>query len=402
MNESLKTLPSVGLVYDWIQDLGGGERVLHDLIRTFPNSELFVPFFKENAENRKLLNGIPLHTSGLNKLPSVDRYYRNLVLLAARAIERFDVSKFDVVVSASSAIAKGVITSPHQPHIGYVFSPPRYAWDLSHEYRRIHNIDGGIKGIIAHEMMHRFRLWDARTIRGVDVFITISDFVRRRAWKVYRRDSLVLYPPVDTSKFRVERKTPRHFVTASRLVGYKRVDILVKAFAARPDLKLVVIGEGPEMESLKSVATSNVEFLGRATTEQMLDAYSEARAFLYGALEDFGISPLEAQAAGIPVIAYGQGGSLETIIGTGENKARTGVFFDRQDTQSVLDAITAFEALESQFQEDAIRANSRRFSQELFKSRFEWVVENAFELARVPEFGPTKIWEDAKAVLAEG
>jgi len=161
-----------------------------------------------------------------------------------------------------------------------------------------------------------------------------------------------------------------------------------------------VIGEGPEMVNLKSIATANVEFLGRVSTEQMIDAYSEARAFLYGALEDFGISPLEAQAAGIPVIAYGQGGSLETIVGYRGARSRTGVFFDRQDPVSVLNGIREFEDIEDRLSEDSIRKNSVRFSEELFRSRFEWVVRNCFELAEAPDTGPSTIWEQAKEILA--
>lgn len=372
------------LIYDWIMVVGGGENVIAELIKVCPNSELFVAFLKASRDLDRIIQGRPVHVSNLNKLPLVERYYRHLLLLGARAIERFDVSGFDVVVSTSSAYAKGIITAPDQPHIGYVLSPARYAWDLTHEYLRLHGLESGLKGLLARELMHRFRKWDSRTPAGVDVMVSISEFVRRRVWKVYRRDSLVIYPPVDTTAFQIPRSGSRHFVTMSRLVGYKRVDLAVQAFSKRPDLKLVVIGEGPEADSLKAKATSNIEFTGKASMETIRTVFSEARAFVYGALEDFGISPVEAQAAGIPVIAYGKGGAAETIRGGADEQERTGVFFGEQTPDSLLDAIAEFERIESRFDDGVIRRNAERFSTAAFHRNFATLVGHAHALASLP------------------
>jgi glycosyltransferase involved in cell wall biosynthesis len=374
----------VALIYDWIMLVGGGENVIAELIKLCPSSELFVAFMKATRDADRITQGRPVHVSRLNSLPMVERYYRHLLLLGARAIERFDVSGFDVVVSTSSAYAKGIITAPDQPHIGYILSPARYAWDLTHEYLRLHGLENGLKGLLAREIMHRFRKWDSRTPAGVDVMVSISEFVRRRVWKVYRRDSLVLYPPVATERFKFQRRSGRHFVTMSRLVGYKRVDLAVRAFAKRPDLKLVVVGEGPELNSLKQMATANVEFTGKASLDTIENAFSDARAFLYGALEDFGISPVEAQAAGIPVIAFGRGGSAETIRGADDPASRTGVFFYSQSPEALLDAISEFERCEERFDDATIRRNAERFSTSTFHRHFATLIGHAHELAGTP------------------
>lgn len=372
------------IVHDWMMTIGGGENVVSEIVDVCPNCEVFVAFEKANRDLDTILKGRPLHASALNKLPMVEKYYKNLLLLAARAIEAFDVSRFDIVISSSSAVAKGVITAPGQPHIAYVHSPARYAWDLTHEYLRLHGLNRGLKGMIARELMHRFRNWDSRTVNGVDIMIANSQFVRERIWKVYRRDSLVIHPPVDIDRFDIQRGDGRHFVTTSRLVGYKRVDLMIDAFAQRRDLRLVVIGGGPELEALKAKATSNVEFLGHVPMQTLLDVFAGARAFLYCALEDFGIAPVEAQAAGLPVIALGKGGTAETICADASRGENTGVFYHEQSVPALLSAIAQFESMESEFKVDAIKAHATRFSAATFRRKLAEVVERAHELAAMP------------------
>lgn len=372
----------IAIVHDWLTVIGGAEAVVKELVAVCPNSELFTVFNQPNRDISDILQGRPLHVSGLNRLPGVARYYKHLLLLAARAIEAFDVSDFDIVISSSAAVAKGVITAPGQPHIGYIHSPARYAWDLTHEYMRLHGLESGLKGALARELMHRFRKWDARTIAGVDVVVANSQFIRERIWKVYRRNSQIIYPPVDTERFATERTGARHFITTSRLVGHKRVDLMVDAFSQRPDLKLVIVGDGVELNKLKAQATTNVEFLGALPDAEILALYREARAFLHCAVEDFGIAPVEAQAAGLPVIALGMGGTAESVVGTG--KGQTGVWFDRQTPASLLEAIRRFEAIESSFEPAVIKANAARFSRASFHSAIADLVANAHRLAAAP------------------
>jgi glycosyltransferase involved in cell wall biosynthesis len=370
------------IVHDWLTVIGGAEGVVKEMVATCPNSEIFTVFQKPNRDIADIVQGRPVHVSRLNRLPGVRSYYKHLLLLAARAVEAFDVSGFDVVVSSSAAVAKGVITSPGQPHISYIHSPARYAWDLTHEYMRLHGLERGMKGLLAREFMHRFRKWDARTIDGVDIVVANSQFIRERIWKVYRRNATIVYPPVDTARFDTDRTAGRHFVTTSRLVGHKRVDLMIDAFAARRDLQLKVVGEGPELAALKARATPNIEFLGALPDQDILAVYREARAFLHCAVEDFGIAPVEAQAAGLPVIALGMGGTAETVIDRDEG--RTGVYFAEQTPASLLEAIARFETLEAAFDIAAIKANAARFSRDSFHRAFADLVARAPELARVP------------------
>ena len=361
----------VAVVHDWFTLPGGAEKVLSELIQLCPNSEVFTLFNLTEGGINNIVGDRRVHTSGLNRLPFVEKYYRQLLPFAQRAIEKFDLSDFDLVVSSSAALAKGVITRPGQRHIAYVHSPARYAWDLMHEYLNAHHMKG-LKKLIVHEMMYQFRNWDVRTTNGVDVLVANSEFIRDRIWKIYRRDSVVVYPPVDVQKFRMDRNTPRHFIVASRLVDYKRIDLVVQAFSRRPDLKLIVLGEGPDAEKLKRMATPNVQLLGRVPIDQMRQLYSEARAFVFAALEDFGIAPVEAQAAGIPVIAFGQGGTAETVIA-----GKTGVLFKKRTVEDILEAITEFEKIESKIDPDDCVHNADRFAPELFRIKMNDLIFNA-------------------------
>jgi glycosyltransferase involved in cell wall biosynthesis len=258
------------------------------------------------------------------------------------------------------------------------YSPMRYAWDLQHQYLRETGLDRGVKGMLTRWLLHRLRLWDARNSDGVDRFIAISNFIAQRIWKSYRRESTVIYPPVD-----VDRLTPGgiredFYVTASRMVPYKRIDLIVEAFAAMPSRRLVVIGDGPENRRLRSRAGSNVTFLGRQPFEVLRDHLRRARAFVFAAEEDFGIAPLEAQACGTPVIAYGKGGVLETLRGL-ESPDPTGVYFTEQTTSSVIGAIEEFERESGRISPAACRGNALRFAPERFRRELADVVDGAFD-----------------------
>lgn len=288
------------------------------------------------------------------------------------AIEQFDLSGYDLIISSSHAVAKGVLTNSNQLHISYCYTPMRYAWDLHHQYLKEANLDRGIKGLIAKVILHYIRIWDLTTANRVNHFVTLSNYIAKRIKKVYGRDSVVIYPPVDLEKFHIGNKRENFFLTASRIVPYKKIDLIVEAFSKIPDKKLIVIGDGPDFEKIKKKARKNVELLGYQKDEVLKEYLQKAQAFVFAAEEDFGILPVEAQACGTPVIAYGRGGALETVI---ENK--TGIFFNEQTVESLIEAVNVFEKNQDKFDLNEIRKNAERFSKERFKREFKEFVERA-------------------------
>jgi glycosyltransferase involved in cell wall biosynthesis len=331
-------------------------------------------------EERGFLGERKVHTSFLQHLPFVRRHYRNFLPLMPLAVESFDLSDFDLVISSSSCAAKGVLTGPDQTHISYIHSPMRYAWDLQHQYLREAGLERGPGGLLVRAMLGRLRNWDYRTASSVDRFIANSQFVARRVWKAYRRESAVVYPPVDTSYFHPStREREDFYLTASRMVPYKCMGLVIDAFSQLPDRRLVVIGDGPEFARLKSRAGRNVELLGYQPGSVVRDHMQHARAFVFAALEDFGIAPVEAQACGTPVIAYGRGGVTESVI-----PGKTGVLFEQQTVESLVGAIRLFEARAAGFDPAEIRANALRFSAERFRHQFRANVEGGLsEHARI-------------------
>ncbi|MBV7407494.1 glycosyltransferase [Maritimibacter sp. DP1N21-5] len=359
----------VGIVHDWFAMIAGSERVVEQMLKVYPGAPVYTLYdFLTDDERSALVGHSPVHVSALNRLPGVHRYYRHLLLQGTRAIEAFDVTAHDVVLSSSHALAKGVLTAPHQKHIAYVHSPARYAWDLTHEYMAsLTGPLGGLKRHLAREMMHRFRLWDMRTAPSVDVFVANSDFIRQRIWKVYRREAEVIYPPVDTAGFHSDSETRQeHFLFASRLVPYKNAHLVVEAFSRRPDLKLKVIGDGSEMRRVRALAGPNVVVLGHVSFDRLRHEMASARALVFAALEDFGIAPVEAQAAGTPVICLGQGGTAETVRPLGTD-APTGVWYQDLTVDSLLGAVDRFIEAETEIRPAACRTNAARFSQEAFR-----------------------------------
>ena len=339
------------------------------MVRSFPTSSIYTLFdFLEDDVRFQISQGQPVHVSRLNHLPGVEKYYRYLLLACTRAIEEFDVTGYDFVLSSSAALAKGVLTAPDQRHFAYVHSPARYAWDLTHEYvGGLGGIGGVLKRAMARRMMHKFRLWDMRTPQSVDYFIANSQFIRKRIWKVYRREADVIYPPVNTSGFVLgEAAREDFYLTVSRMVPYKRISMIAAAFSKRPNLKLKIIGDGPEMAGVKAAAGANVEILGHLPYEEMKRQMQVARAFVFAAKEDFGIVPVEAQACGTPVIALGHGGTAETVRPLGQD-APTGVWFQEQSVESLLSAVDTMEANLAAFSPTVCRENALSFSAERFR-----------------------------------
>lgn len=364
----------VAVVHDWLYVLGGAEQVLREILRCYPNADVFTLFDVLTPEDRAKIGFKKAHTSFLQKMPKIRKYHRSYLPLMSIAIEQFDLSSYDLVISSSYAVAKGVITGPNQLHISYVHSPMRYAWDLQHAYLNESGYTAGIKSALARALLHRMRIWDVRTSHGPDAMIANSNFVAKRIKKVYGRDVKVIYPPVTMSKQAVDLPSGGHFLAASRLVPYKKIEAVIRAFAELPDLKLVVAGHGPDAERLKKLAGPNVTFVGFVSDEKLRELMGTARAFVFAAEEDFGIIVVEAQSEGAPVLALGRGGARETV--SAAPGRRTGMFFDSPNPKAIAECVRAFVAQESSFSRSDCRARASEFSAERFRAEFTAFVNN--------------------------
>ncbi|WP_142425957.1 glycosyltransferase family 4 protein [Klebsiella aerogenes] len=366
---------NIGIVADWLVTYAGSEKVIKEFIDVFPSSELYsvVDFLSDS--NRELFSGKKAKTTFIQKMPFAKSKYQKYLPLMPLAIEQLDMSGHDVILSSSHAVAKGILTGPDQLHISYVHSPIRYAWDLQHQYLRESGLSEGLKGFIAKYLLHKIRIWDYRTANGVDHFIANSKFISRRIHKVYGRSSDVIYPPVDVNNFTLNENKDNYYFTASRLVPYKRIDLIVDAFNEMPEQKLVVVGDGSEMDKIKSKAKGNIEILGYQPNNIMQKHMQNAKAFVFAAEEDFGITPVEAQACGTPVIAFGKGGVLETIIPEG-NQNPTGVFFDKQEPGSIIESVNKFESMQDLFEPTECRRNAEKFSEERFRTEINTYIRD--------------------------
>jgi glycosyltransferase involved in cell wall biosynthesis len=367
----------IAVVHDFLYCYAGAEKVLEQILHVFPDADLFSLFDFLPKKERGFLQGKQVQSSFIQRLPLARTKHRHYLPLMPLAIEQLDVSKYDVVISSSYLAAKGVITGPDQLHICYCHSPVRYAWDLQHQYLAQSNLTRGLKSMLARWVLHYIRTWDTRTSNGVDHFLSNSNFVGRRIEKVYRRESTTIYPPVDTRSFKMEPSKDEFYLTTSRLVPYKKVDVIVEAFNRMPNKRLIVIGEGPEFEKIKTMAGSNVRLLGHQPHEALREYMQRARAFVFAAEEDFGIVPVEAQACGTPVIAYGHGGVTESVI-----PGRTGIFFGEQTPECLARAVQEFERVDD-WDAAAIRQNAERFSTERFREQFTRFVQDAWAGFRV-------------------
>jgi len=369
------------LVHDWLNDFGGAERCVESFTNIWDDFEVYSLIDYLSDEDRGIiLKGKEANTSFIQKLPFSKSKYRNYLPLFPLAIEQFDLTKYEVIISSSHAVAKGVLTRPDQLHISYVYSPIRYAWDLYHQYLFESGLNKGLKGKLAKHFLHKIRLWDVATANRVDHYIAISHYIAKRIEKIYDKKADVIYPPVDTSSFTIGESTENYYVTSSRMVPYKKIDLIVEAMS-ETNHKLVVIGTGPDMEKIKAKAANNVELLGYQSFDNMKSIIQKAKAYIFAAEEDFGIAPIEAQACGIPVIAFGKGATLETIIGGFDTikDTDTGIFFKEQTVESLLLAVSLFEKDGHVFNKNIIRSNALRFSKERFEKEFEEKVNTIYK-----------------------
>jgi len=369
----------VAVVHDWLVAYAGAERVLEQILRCYPEADVFSLI--DFAEERAFLQGRPVTTSFIQQLPFARTRYRGYLPLMPLAIEQLDVSGYDLVISSSHAVAKGVLTGPDQLHISYVHTPIRYAWDLQHQYLRESNLQYGLRSALARMLLHYIRNWDARTRDGVDHYIANSAFVARRIRKIYGRHASVIHPPVDVEAFVPGGAREDYYVTVSRLVPYKRVPLIAEAFAKMPDRKLIIVGTGPELDKVRKAAGPNVQVVGHLPFEAMRRTMQQARAFLFAAEEDFGISVVEAQACGTPVIAYGRGGALETVRDE-KSAMPTGLFFAEQSVPAIIDAVERFERQPELFRPEYCRLNAEQFSADQFRESLLGFVARAQAMAR--------------------
>ena len=362
----------VAIVHDFLYTYAGAERVLEQILGVFPDADLFSLFDFLAPENRKFIRNKAVKTSFIQRMPFARQKHRLYLPLMPLAIEQLDVSAYDLVISSSYLAAKGVITRPNQLHVCYCHTPARFAWDMQGQYLDQTKLLKGIRSLVARTILHYIRSWDVRSANGVDVFVTNSRFVGHRVEKIYRRRSSVIYPPVNTERFQVHAEKEDFYLTASRLVPYKRIDLIVETFNRLPDKKLIIVGDGPEMEKLKQKAGPNVRLLGHQPAERLRRYLQLARGFIFAGEEDFGIAPVEAQACGTPVIAFGRGGVLESVV-----PGKTGLFFTEQTSASLTEAIDQFEKI--QWDPWLIRQHAETFSASRFRKELSKLIATEWE-----------------------
>ena len=361
----------LALVHYWLTGMRGGEKVVQSICKLFPEIDIFTLVYNK-AKISESINQHKIYTSFIQKLPFARRAYQTYLPFMPVAIEQFNLSDYDIVISSESGIAKGVLTKPETCHFCYCHTPMRYLWNMYFDYLENENIRFIKRGII-EIFFNYLRVWDLATSFRVDYFICNSQNVRKRILKYYNRDSEVIYPPVDVDNMKFETRKQDYYLMVGQLVSYKRVDLAIKAFNVLGK-ELIIIGEGSEYKKLKKIAKNNIRFLGWQSTDNLKKYYAMAKALIFPGEEDFGIIPVEAQASGTPVIGYGKGGLLETVI-----KGKTGMFFNRQDHKDIIDTVENFESVSSKFDPYEIRNNSMRFSKKSFENKLSRFLEEKYQ-----------------------
>lgn len=367
----------VALIHDWLTGMRGGEKCLEILCKLYPEADIYTLIYVKGQLSR-VIEGMNIKTSFIQNLPRVSKYYRYYLPFFPSAIEQFNLKGYDLIVSTSHCVAKGVLSTPDSLHISYCFTPMRYVWDMSFEYFKESRTR--FKRAFIPIFLNYLRIWDVTSSQRVDYFIAISRHVQKRIKKFYGRESTVVYPPVDCDFFSPSSSSDQggdYFLMVTAFAPYKRVDIAVEAFnqLGRP---LLIVGEGQETKRLKKFAKSNITFLGWQNNEKVRDYYRGCRAFIFPGEEDFGIAPVEAQACGKPVIAYGRGGVLESVVPYPQEKP-TGVFFDQPTAESLVHAVNLFERNKEQFNPLEIRKNALRFHQNNFKEQIQSFIEMRYQ-----------------------
>jgi glycosyltransferase involved in cell wall biosynthesis len=356
----------LAIVHDYLNQMGGAERVLLTLHEIFPQAPIYTSIYAPDLVD-PAFRKMDVRTTFMQRLPLVHHHHQAFLPIFPFAFESIDLREYDVVLSMSSGWAKNVLTRPETCHLCYCLTPMRFAWS-SRDYAKGERISPWQMGVI-DPILFGLRLWDAVGSNRVDAFAAISATVKQRIKKYYRREAAIIHPPVDTHRFGARTNGGAFYLTVARLIPYRRIDLVVEAFR-QLDLPVVIVGDGRDRARLQARATKNIEFVGRVDDNTLRDLYASCRAYLFPAEEDFGIAPVEAQAAGRPVVAYAAGGSLDTVI-----DGETGVFFREQTPEALAQAVRRLESMS--FDADRIRANAARFSSEVFHDRFTRYVAEA-------------------------
>ena len=360
----------IAIVHDWLVTNAGAEKVLKTILEVFPQADVFsLVDFLDDKDRQEILKGKFAKTSFIQHLPFAKKYFRNYLPLFPKAIESLDIGGYNLIISSSWAVAKGVKKLNNQLHISYCHTPIRYAWDLYEEY--VKDLSQPKKFLVETTLKY-IQKWDLKTSNRVDYFLANSNFVAERIKRIYNRESKILYPPVEISKFELDINKEDFYVVVCRLVKYKKVDLIVKAFNQMPDKKLLIIGKGEEYDYLKKIANNNIKLLGFQPDFIVKEYLKKAKAFVYAAIEDFGIAVVEAQACGTPVIALNRGGTKESVL-----NGLTGVLFNNQTEKDIIEAVNKFENLN--FDNYLIRKNAERFDKNIFKKQFSMFVKEKIE-----------------------
>ncbi len=357
----------VAIIHDWLVSQRGGENVLDAICELFPQAELFTLVHKQGSVSKHIENR-KIHTSFLQKIPSAELRYRHMLPLMPLAIEQFDMNPFDLIISSSHCVAKGVKKRKDAFHISYIHAPMRYMWDRFDEYFGQDKYSLPVT-LAAHLVRPYLQKWDQKSATRVDHFIANSNFIREKIKKYYNRDADVIYPFCEASRFQIPRNPKEEYLIVTALVPYKRVDLAIEAFN-QMNRKLTIIGDGPDLERLRKMANQNITFLPPQRNEDLAQAYSQCKALIFPGIEDFGIVPCEAMSAGSPVIALGEGGALETVT------EKTGIFFKEKTSASLVDAITQFE--KSNIKESDCRERGKYFSRNKFQTEFMSLLKKVY------------------------
>lgn len=365
----------VAIVQEWLVTVGGSDKVVKAILDVFPDADIYTLVAKKEVCDELGIPWEKVHTSFIQKMPLGTKKHRAYLPLFPFAIEQFDLRGYDVVISSSHCVAKGILTKADQLHICYCHSPIRYCWDMYNEYLEESHLDKGFKSWLVRLMLHPIRQFDAIAGSRVDYYISNSDYVGQRIRKTYRRKATTIHPNIDISNFELCNDKQEYYLASSRLVAYKKIDTIIEAFNQMPDKKLVVVGGGPNLQAYRKLAKDNVTVMGYQPFDVLKDKMQHAKAFVFAADEDFGMIPIETQSCGTPVIAYGHGGSLETV-----NGGKTGLFFNEQTPEAIVEAVNKFEAMGSQpFAPADCRQWAEGFSEERFKREIKEFVEEKYE-----------------------
>lgn len=367
--------PKIAIVHEWLVNYAGSEKCVESFTNIWKDADIYtlVDFLDDELRNI-ILKGKYTRTSFIQHLPYAKTQHRKYLPLFPMAIESFNLKNYDLIFSSSHAVAKGARTRKDQLHICYCHSPMRYVWDEADYYLQEANLKSGLKGIISKAVLKYLRKWDVKSANNVNYFIANSNHIAKKIKRIYNRDADVIYPPVDTQKFSLVTEKDDFYLTASRLVPYKRIDLIVDAFANMLDKKLVVIGSGPEKDKILSKATPNVDVMGYQDFESLKSYMQKAKAFVFAAEEDFGIIVVEAMACGTPVIALNKGGAAESVI-----NGETGILFPEQTVESIIEAVKSFEPISDSIDYAEIRRHAEKFSRKTFEEKIKNFVDNKYK-----------------------